>query len=297
MDVQRFNRIGQRLLNQPVNADFTLADLVNDGSWSRGFIDWYLVPLGSSIWSADPQTFLDMPVHTLATFFDRHGMLSQGDKPQWRTVTGGSKNYVDAALAPVRRRGKLFLNTRVRQILRTDQGVEVRCATGAAELFDRVIVATHSDQALTLLADASVEEKEVLGAFQYQPNQVTLHTDQRLMPERRRAWASWNYYRPAQPSRRVTMTYHLNPLQGLNDAPPVFVTLNRDADIAEPNVIERFQYAHPVLNAAAVRAQDRWHEVNGPSDVWFCGAYWRNGFHEDGIRSGLDVCRALGVDW
>jgi predicted NAD/FAD-binding protein len=296
-DVARFHRTGRRLLSDPPAPDYTLRHLLDDGGWSRAFVDWYLVPLCSSIWSADPSTFAEMPAATLLRFFDRHGMLSVGDKPAWRTVDGGAVTYVEAVLAPVRAAGRLRLSAPVDRLLRTDTGVEVTVAGRRPEPFDHVVVATHSDQALAMLADATRDEKEVLGDIAYQPNRVTLHTDARLMPRNRRAWAAWNYHRPAGGADRVTMTYHLNRLQGVEGNTPVLVTLNRDDEIDPARVLRSFDYSHPVIDAAAVAAQARHAEISGRDRISFAGAYWRSGFHEDGVQSALDVCRRLGVAW
>jgi predicted NAD/FAD-binding protein len=296
-DVARFHRAGRRLLVDPPGDGYTLADMLAEGRWSRAFVQWYLVPLGSSIWSADPTTFTQMPATTLLRFFERHGMLSMGDKPVWRTVDGGSVRYVEAILGPVRQAGRLRLAAPVEHILRTDEGVEVRCEGTSPELFDHVIVATHSDQASALIADASRIEKDVLGDIRYQRNQVSLHTDARLMPRNRRAWAAWNYHRPAVLSRQVTMTYHLNRLQGLTTSTPVLVTLNRDEAIDPGKVLRSFEYSHPVIDAVAVAAQARHGEISGRNRLSFCGAYCGSGFHEDGLQSAVAVCAQLGVRW
>jgi predicted NAD/FAD-binding protein len=297
VDVARFHRTGKRLLRTPPDEGYTLAELLADGSWSEAFVNWYLVPLGSSIWSADPTTFTDMPASTLFRFFERHGMLSFGDKPAWRTVTGGAVHYVDAILDPLRKQGRVRLGSRVEQLLRTDDGVEVTCAGGDLERYDHVVVATHSDQALDMLSDPSPEEKEVLGAVRYQPNRVTLHTDARLLPEHPMAWAAWNYHCTEEVSERVTMTYYLNRLQSIDGSTPVLVTLNRDADIDPAKVLRSFEYSHPVIDAAAVAAQGRHADISGTRDTSYCGAYWGSGFHEDGLQSALTVCEALGSGW
>lgn len=294
-DVVRFHRAGRRLLEDPPDIEYTLADLLRDGRWSKGFVNWFLLPLGASLWSADPEDFTRMPAVVVLRFFERHGMLSSGDKPAWRTVTGGAFHYVDAALAPIREAGRLRLSSPVDHLLRHDDGVEVRTHQGSTEQFDHVVVATHSDQAVAMLADASRLEKEVLGAIKYQPNSVVLHTDHHLMPSNRRAWAAWNYHRPAAPADRVTMTYDVSRLQQLDTAIPVLVTLNRDDAIDPSKVLRRFDYAHPMLDTAAVAAQARHHEISGTGSVSYCGAYWGMGFHEDGVQSALTVCRALGV--
>jgi predicted NAD/FAD-binding protein len=293
-DVGRFNRLCRSLLLDPPPDSVTLEDVLSPHRWSEGFREWYLVPLGSSIWSANPQTFTLIPAATFARFFERHGLLSLRDQPRWRTVTGGSRSYVDAILAPLRAEERLRLSTPVDKIRRTGDGVELVGPAGY-ERFDQVIVATHSDQALRLLADADRAEREVLGALRYQPNQATLHTDAALMPRSRKAWASWNYHRLDPDSDQATLTYHLNQLQGIPSSTPVLVTLNRDGAIDPDKVISRMEYAHPVLDAAAVVAQGRRGEVNGHRRTWYVGAYWGYGFHEDGVRSATEACAGLGV--
>jgi predicted NAD/FAD-binding protein len=289
-DVVRFNRLARSLLGAPVDLDRSLADLLAEGRWSKQFVDWYLIPMGSSIWSADPRTFLDMPAATFARFFDNHGLLTYGDQPSWRTVDGGSRRYVDAILAPMG--DAVRLTCPVDKILRHEDGVEIHSEAGP-ERFDQVIVATHSDQALSLLSDPSPEEREVLGSIRYQANLATLHTDASLLPANRRAWASWNYHRLAEQPDRTTLTYRLASLQGIRSAHELLVTLNRDEVIDEDKVLARFEFAHPVFDSTAVAAQGRRAELNGRRRTWFCGAYWGFGFHEDGVESARSVCRQL----
>jgi uncharacterized protein len=293
-DVRRFNRLVLGLLGQPPPADVTLADILAPHRWSAGFEEWYLVPLGSSIWSADPATFTTIPAATFARFFERHGLLRLRDQPHWRTVTGGSKRYVDAILTPLADQGRLRLRAPVEKIRRGPEGIEVVGVAGV-EQFDHVVVATHSDQALQLLSDAHPAEREVLGAMRYQPNTAVLHTDARLLPKNPRARASWNYHRLGTDTAGATLTYYLNPLQSIPSATPVLVTLNRDDAIDPAAVLARMTYAHPVVDAASVAAQRRRGEINGVRRTWFCGAYWGYGFHEDGVRSAVETCRSLGV--
>ncbi len=299
-DIARFNRAARRLLEQGPPLGATLADQLATGHWSRAFVDWYLIPLGASIWSAGPSAFLSMPAEVVAHFFWRHGMLSFGDRPVWRTVRGGAARYVEAIVAPLRARGRLRLSSPVRQVLRAPGGgVEITSTSSpVVERFDHVILATHSDQALALLGDASVAEREILGAIAYQDNELTVHRDTRLLPRARRAWAAWNYHRPAEPTDRVTITYDLNRLQPLGASePPVLVTLNRDADIAPAAVVRRLRFSHPILGIDATRAQRRRQEIDGRDGISYCGAYFGSGFHEDGLQSALDVCRRLGARW
>jgi len=297
-EVARFNRLAHRLLDEDPGPDYTLRDMLDEGRWSSAFVDWYLVPLGSSIWSADPTTFTDMPASTLARFFDRHGLLSIGDKPDWRTVAGGARHYVDAILAPVIAEGRLRLSSPVLAVRRSHDGVELRCEGSERwEEFDHLVLATHSDEALAVLQDPSPEEKEVLSAVCFQPNSAVLHTDRSFLPRQQRAWASWNFHRRADQGDRATLTYYMNFLQGIPSATPVLLTLNQDDVIDPGSVVATFDYAHPVMNAAAVDAQGRHHEVSGVNKVSYAGAYWGYGFHEDGVQSALRVCEGLGVTW
>ena len=301
-DVVRFNRAARSLLDrEPVHEQdlsFTLADLLAEGRYSPYFREWYLLPMGSAIWSADPATFLRYPAVVFARFFENHGLLSVGDQPEWRTVTGGSRHYVAAIAEPFRDR--IRLATPVHKIVRRANGVEVSTEGGGSEVFDNVVLATHSDQALDLLSDPTPTEREVLGAIRYQPNVATLHTDSTLLPRNRRARAAWNYHvlgdgaaRDGQ--SRATLTYHLNTLQGLDLASDVCVTLNRPDRPRSDLVIEHIEYAHPVFDEAAIRAQGRLGEINGVGGTYYCGAYWRYGFHEDGLQSALEVARHFGA--
>jgi predicted NAD/FAD-binding protein len=289
-DIVRFNRLASGLLDAPHDTAISLGDLLERGRWSSQFLNWYLVPMGSSIWSADPSSFLDMPAVTFARFFANHGLLEYGNQPDWRTVDGGSKRYVDAILRPL---GKAVrLDDPVTKITRGAHEVEIHTAHGP-EHFDEIVVATHSDQALELLSDPTPVEREVLGAIGYQPNRATLHTDASLLPANRKAWASWNYHRlPDHPSE-ATLTYRLRSLQGIESADEVLITLNRDDAIDPAKVLQTFDYAHPIYDVAAIGAQQRQEELNGVQRTWFCGAYWGYGFHEDGVESARVVCRRL----
>ncbi len=293
-DIARFNRAARRLLSSPPSDSYTLADMLEGHRWSRTFVDWYLVPIGSSIWSASPATVTSMPAATFARFFERHGLLRTFDQPSWRTVSGGARRYVDAVLGPLVSEGRLRLGTPVDKLRRHDGYVEVVSRHGP-ENFDHVVVATHSDQALAMLSDADRLERDLLGAIAYQPNVATLHTDARLMPRARRAWASWNYRRCHPEAERATLTYWLNSLQGLTTATHLLVTLNQADEIDPSKVIAQMDYSHPVMSSKAVTAQRQWSQLNGRRRTWFCGAYWGYGFHEDGVRSAVQTCERLGV--
>ena len=289
-DVVRFNRLARGLLDTPHDTSVSLGALLDGGRWSSQFLDWYLIPMGSSIWSADPSTFLDMPAVTFVRFFANHGLLEYGNQPDWRTVDGGSQRYVDAILRPLGR--SVRLADPVTKITRAADEVEIHTA-GGPERFDHIVVATHSDQALELLSDPSTAEREVLGAIRYQPNRATLHTDVSLLPANRRAWASWNYHRLPDHPAEATLTYRLRSLQGIASADELLVTLNREDAIDPATVLATFDYAHPVYDVAAIAAQRRQEELNGVQRTWFCGAYWGYGFHEDGVESARVVCRRL----
>jgi predicted NAD/FAD-binding protein len=289
-DIVRFNRMARELLETDDDPGVSLEDLLGRGRWSSQFLNWYLIPMGSSIWSADPSTFLDMPAVTFARFFANHGLLEYGNQPGWRTVVGGSKRYVDAIVGPLG--DALRLDDPVTKITRAEHEVEIHTARGP-EHFDHIVVATHSDQALELLSDPSPLEREVLGAIRYQPNRATLHTDESLLPHNRRAWASWNYHRLPDHPGEATLTYRLRTLQGIESADELLVTLNRDDAIDPAKVLATFEYAHPVYDVAAIAAQKRHEELNGVQRTWFCGAYWGHGFHEDGVQSARVLCRRL----
>lgn len=294
VDILRFNRVARRLASEPdPDLDVTLEDVVRGGGFSRWFRSWYLVPMGAAIWSADPSTFTRFPAAVFARFLDNHGLLRVGDVPAWRTVTGGSKRYVDAIARGLE--GRIRLSTPVHKVVRRADGVELLTERGT-ETFDRVVLATHSDQALRLLADPTDSERSILGAIRYQPNVATLHTDGSVLPPNRRARAAWNYHVPAVDAlgSQASLTYHLNALQGLDTDRDVCVTLNRPDVPDQRAVIEHIEYAHPIFDVHAVRAQRRFDEIDGRGGVHYCGAYWRNGFHEDGVQSALEVSRRLG---
>jgi predicted NAD/FAD-binding protein len=239
--------------------------------------------MASAIWSAAPADIGAMPARFLIGFFRNHGMLSINDRPEWRTVCGGSAQYVARLVAPFRAR--IHLRTAVLGVRRAAGGVLLRLAGGEQLRFDRVFLACHSDQALALLDDASEAERAVLGAIPYQDNEVVLHTDATLLPRQQRAWAAWNYHVTREPATRVCVTYNMNILQALVAKETVCVTLNRSEAIDPRRILRRLVYQHPLFTRAAVAAQARLPEINGANRAYFCGAYGRYGFHEDGVVS------------
>ena len=283
-DILRFNRSAPALLDEPSNAS-SLGDYLTAGRYSRYFVDHYIIPMGAAIWSSRPADMLRFPARFFVEFFANHGFLSVNDRPTWRVIKGGSREYVKRLTASFATR--IRLATPVASVQRQPHQVAVRLKNGTVEHFDHVFMACHSDQALKLLADPSPEERDILGAIGYQANAALLHTDVRLMPKRPLAWAAWNYHLPREPREHVTVTYDMNILQSL-DAPARFLlTLNRDEDVDPRKVLGSFIYHHPVYTTQAVAAQARRHEINGAHRTYYCGAYWGYGFHEDGVKSAL----------
>jgi predicted NAD/FAD-binding protein len=283
-DILRFNREAPRLLSEP-GGELPLRELLENGRYGRAFVEHYLVPMGAAIWSTDPHAMLDFPARLFVRFLHNHGMLSVNDRPTWRVVRGGSARYVEKLVVPFRDR--LHLGAPVESLRRLPGAVAVKVAGAAAERYDAAFVACHSDEALRLLADPSPAEREVLGAIPYQRNDAVLHTDARLLPRRRLAWAAWNYHVLPGEGGRVALTYNMNILQGLDAREPFLVTLNRPEAVDPSKVLRRITYHHPLFTPGAVAAQARQAELNRGRRTYYCGAYWRNGFHEDGVASAL----------
>ena len=287
LDLRRFNREAPALVG--LNGEGpSLGHFLDQGGYSREFVERLIVPQASAVWSADPTQMWSFPASLLAEFFQNHGMFGHTRRPNWRTISGGARNYVEAITAPFRER--VLLSTPVRRIERFDDRVEVTAAGSEPQGFDEVVIAAHSDQALAMLADPSAAEAELLGAIPYQRNDAVLHTDRQLLPRRRRAWASWNYHLEEEPSGRSTVTYHMNRLQSLDTSAEICVTLNRGEQIDSERVIETIPYDHPVYTKAGLSAQGRWDEISGSRRTHYCGAYWGYGFHEDGVASAARVC-------
>lgn len=294
-NILSFNRRLRTLLGESISPEVTLAEVLATRRWSSEFVNWYLVPMGAAIWSANPLTFAEIPARTFAEFFSRHGLLSVRGKPVWRTVEGGSRAYVQRIEQRIAENGKIHVGTSVASIRRGDAGVEVVTAA-SVETFDHVVLACHGDEALSLLEVPTHEERTVLGAIRYQPNDVTLHWDETLLPANKRARAAWNYRREEQNGALATLTYDVSTLQSISSPRRFLVSLNSDAQIDPDKVLARFRYDHPVLDQSTVRAQRLRHTLRG-SRTSFCGAYFGYGFHEDGVRSALEVCESLGVTW
>jgi predicted NAD/FAD-binding protein len=290
-DLVRFNGAARELLSGDEGP--SLGEWLEREAFSTAFVERLIVPQASAVWSADRHQLWSFPARFLAEFFEHHGMLGLRGRPHWRTVRGGAARYVQALTAPWRAR--LRLETPVRSIERSADHVLVTPRGGEAERFEGVVIATHSDQALALLADASDREREILGALRYRHNEAVLHTDVRMLPRRRRAWASWNYHLLEQPGAGATVTYHMNRLQSLRAEREFCVTLNRGDAIDPAKVLRTIPYDHPVYTREGVRAQARRAEIDGRNRTHYCGAYWGWGFHEDGVVSALAVAERFGA--
>lgn len=299
-DIVRFNRDAVADWKRgALDEEMTLGSYLAGNQYSSEFAYRYLVPMGSAIWSASMARMLDFSVHFFIRFFYNHGLLNLFNRPQWRVIKGGSRNYIGPLTAGFR--DGIRLSTPVTGVRRLEQGVEVtfRDAQGGeqCESFDEVVLACHSDQALNMLQDASAAEREILGLIPYEKNSVVLHTDTSLLPKRKTAWASWNYRLQGAHDTSPVLTYNMNILQSLKSEHTYCVTLNADSAIDPEKILQRFEYDHPQFSAEGNKAQSRWGEINGTGRTWFCGAYWANGFHEDGVVSAVRVARGLGVEF
>ena len=302
-DILRFNSRARKLLAPPMRpghpdpqGSLTLGDYLARGGYSRAFIEHYIIPMGRAIWSATGRGMLEFPARFFVDFFDRHGFLNVDDRPTWRTVTGGSREYARRLTAEFGER--IRLSTPVQRVRRSEDGVWIGSRAGD-ERFDQVFFACHSDQALAMLDDPSEAEQQILGAFPYQENDAVLHTDRTMLPRTPLARAAWNYHLLDPDSGRVALTYDMNVLQAIDADVTFMVTLNRTAEIDPSKVLGRYTYHHPVYTPAAVVAQGRRRDISGVRRTHYCGAYWRYGFHEDGVVSGLwaleDFARVTGT--
>lgn len=292
LDILRFYREARSVYSR--QTDMPLGEWLDANGYSRAFVDDHLVPMTRAVWSAKRDVVLSFPARFIVRFFDNHGFLQVAGRSPWLTVRGGSKTYVEAIRA--RFRGAVRLGSAVRRIRRERSGVLVETGgAAAAERFDHAVVACHADEALRMLADPHDIERELLGAFPYQDNETVLHTDASLMPRRRRAWGSWNVHLDDDGVDGACLTYWINSLQPLQTRRQYFVTLNRTSAIDPAKVLRKLRYAHPIFGLGSEAAQARHGELIDRAGISYCGAYWRNGFHEDGVVSALRVCKALGA--
>ncbi|MDY6955255.1 MAG: FAD-dependent oxidoreductase, partial [Thermodesulfobacteriota bacterium] len=291
LDIFRFRRRSTRILGKRGD-DTALGDYLKAEGYSKAFIHDFIIPMGAAIWSADPDQFWHFPARFFIRFFHNHGFLEVTDQPQWLVVQGGSRNYVRELTRGFRDR--IRLSCPVKKVVRHEDGVDIFHGEGGPERFDHVVMATHSDQALELLADPSEAEVRILEAVPYQENVTILHTDETVLPKKKVCWASWNYHVPRAQTGRVAVTYDMNILQSLTAPVEFCVSLNHPKDIDADRVIDHMVYHHPVYTPESLKAQQRYGEINGKNRTSFCGAYWGFGFHEDGVKSALAVCERFG---
>lgn len=286
-DILRFNKTSLELLT--AGSEMKLGDYLRQGQYSQQFIHHYIIPMGSAIWSTEARQMLDFPARFFIRFFHHHGMLTVNNRPQWRTITNGSASYVSALTEKFKDR--IRLNTPIESVRRLKTSVRIKPKFSEEERFDYVFFACHSDQALGILSDKTQAEIDILGAIPYQENSIFLHHDASLMPKRKLAWAAWNYHVTEPQSAHVAVTYNMNILQNLQSKEPLLVTLNHTKFINPAKVIKRIKYMHPVYTLAGAAAQARHAEISGKNRTGFAGAYWRNGFHEDGVVSALEALK------
>lgn len=290
-DILRFNREARRYVAE-CDEEITVGEFLLRHRFSQAFAKYYLLPMGAAIWSCPIGAFAEFPIRFIVDFYHNHGLLNVLRRPTWRVIEGGSRTYVEAMTRTLRDR--IRLQTPVQSVKRQTDCVKVQTRAGSSESFDHVIFACHSDQALRILGDAATtQEREILSAFPYEQNVAVLHTDVSLLPRTKRAWASWNYRLHGDDSRPASVTYNMNILQGVRSGHTFCVTLNDESRITPESVLRRFEYQHPVFTTQRQSAQARHAEVLNVNRTSFCGAYWRNGFHEDGVISALAVVNAL----
>jgi uncharacterized protein len=290
-EIGSFRREFETLLADPESDKRTLGEHLQARGYSRRFVQDFLVPFGAAIWSADPDKMGEFPLGTFVQFFKNHGFLAEGDLLQWHTLKGGSRSYVTRLESILGER--IVKNTKVTSVERLDEGIGVEDESGTTRVYDEVVLALHSDQALRVLKAPTRIEEEVLGAMPYQPNNVVLHTDTSVLPGRRQTWSSWNYCIPGEETDRCTVTYDMNILQSVDSTHEFLVTLNQSDDLDEKRTIQSYVYDHPIYTKQAVAAQGRHSEISGVDRIHYAGAYWGYGFHEDGVKSALAACAGI----
>ncbi len=292
-DVLRFNRNAEKMV--AVNPELTLGELIQTMKLGDEFLRHYILPMGGAIWSCPPRMMLGFPARSFVQFFKNHALLDITDQHQWYTVSGGSQEYVAKLTALYRHR--IRTNCAVVRVMRTAEGVEITDARGETQRYDRVVFASHANETLQMLGDATDDERALLGAFTYQKNVAYLHRDKRVMPTRKLCWASWVYHAEGKAGDEpdIAVTYWMNLLQGIDDRYPLFVTLNPIHPIDAALVFDQHVFEHPVFTQDAIAAQEKLPSLQGRNNSWFCGAYTRYGFHEDGLRSAVGVAESMGV--
>lgn len=291
--MRRFNAEARDDLGT-LDPQITLGQYLTSNNYPREFIQHYIIPIGAAIWSTVPKQMMDVPAVFFIRFFENHGLLQVVNRPNWWVISGGSKKYVEKMIYDFK--GKIRLSTPVKNVKRDIDSITVKFGSNGLEKenFDSIIFACHSNQSLAMLDSPSKQEEEVLSAIKYQRNDALLHFDDSILPKRKNAWSSWNYLLDEDPNRAVALTYNMNILQSLKSDRTFCVSLNSGDLIDRSKVIKHLNYEHPLFTLSSINAQGRKHEVSGKNNTYYCGAYWRNGFHEDGVTSALDVCKDFG---
>ena len=291
--MSRFNSEARIDLNI-LDSKITLGEYLNSKNYPDEFIQYYIIPIGAAIWSTIPHKMMDIPAVFFIRFFDNHGLLQILNRPNWWVISGGSKKYVEKMIQGFE--NKIRLSSPVKNVKRDSDNITVKFGSGSleSENFDSIIFATHSNQSLAMLDSPSTEEREILSAIKYQKNDAILHYDDSILPRRRNAWSSWNYLLDKEQDKAVALTYNMNILQSIKSDRTFCVSLNSGDLIDQSKVIKNLNYDHPLFTVSSIDAQSRKYEISGKNNTYYCGAYWRNGFHEDGVISGLDVCKSFG---
>jgi predicted NAD/FAD-binding protein len=295
-DIVRFNKVCKSLLAKRQYDDLsTLGELLNHYGFNEFFKTHYILPMGAAIWSTSIKEMEDFEIEFFVKFFFNHGLLDITNRPQWFVIPGGSRSYISPLIDEFKE--NIHLNADIKTVRRNEEGVEIIMADGQSHHFDKVVFACHSDQALDLIENPTDDERKILGSIPYTENSVILHTDKAMLPKRRAAWASWNYYLDGALDNAAVVTYQMNILQGLKSKTPFCVTLNYDKGIDKSKILRKFSYHHPVFNQISINAQKQKSLIDGKNNSYFCGAYWFNGFHEDGVKSAVDVAKQFGIDF
>ena len=293
IDIIRFNKKAKAEIS--LSPEITLGQYLEQNAYSQSFINHYIIPMGAAIWSTTAKLMMNMPALFFIRFFDNHGLLQIKDRSGWWVIKDGSKEYVKKIIGTFKER--IRMESEVKTIKRSAGKIFIsHTSNGEEEIFDAVVIGTHSNQALKLLADPTKKEQTILGAIPYQTNSALLHTDTSILPKRKLAWASWNYYLDQDERKPVVLTYNMNILQRLDCKETFCVTLNSNNLIDRNKIIKELNYEHPLFTHESIKAQARKNEISGVNNTYYCGAYWRNGFHEDGVVSALDVCKNFGIE-
>ena len=294
LEILRFNKLCKALYEQDdIDVELTLGHFLKQHNFNQAFSQNYILPMGAAIWSSSLVEMTQFQLKFFVRFFYNHGLLDIQNRPQWFVIPGGSKQYIYPLIQSFE--NNIELNSQIKSVSRTNSGITLLFADGQSRQFDEVIFACHSDQALHLLSDANTQEQEILSNMPYRDNQVVLHTDTNLLPKRRLAWASWNYHLDSNQNRPACVTYNMNILQELDSDTTFCVTLNNTDRIDANKILQTFHYSHPIFNQKSLAAQQRRLEICGKNNTHFTGAYWHNGFHEDGVRSAVEVAQRFGI--